>query len=1077
MITKFRFMPHAAMRSALVVLLTACLTTLGSTFPEPAHAAKNSSLSRGFLNTVNSIRNGVTGAVGSKEWKWAGSALSTVPVVDRAQKYFEVPLGELSDAVGGLTAVFQQGDAYLVGFRNSVGNLFVLNEYANRVRAAFPGETVQTIFQAVNYANLEGISVSIPKLETALRGLASYTGGGNQADVKTWIDRLAVTLAESARFPEICNKIRAVLNGSATGSWTVGAAYQTIITSWVHLSAGYFTAMGGAVGSVTVDGVTYTLSALRHMLALVKSPGRTTHTGQDWSVPRLTVMPLGDSITQGVGSSGDSLGYRKELSETLREHAGNLDFVGSLRNGDGGFDGDHEGHSGWRIDELTDNGYPAGDLDTWLPAAKPNVITLIAGTNDLNRGAPTTPEQARDRMDKLLGKIHAMAPDMTVLLGSVPPTDPTSGWARFQPLFTAYNRLLPPLVDAWRAKDMKVRFVDMGVVDSADMRGGDGLHPTAVGYTKIAGAFSEGLAQAAQDGWITETVAIAPAPPMAGAAGRDHQTDVDGDGKADYLVVGDHGEVTAYLNRGGDGNGGFVESKFASGPVGADPGNVGFADVNGDGKADYLVVGDGGQVTAWTNNGGDSAGGFAPAKVWAAGPAGTDPGRVRFADVNGDGRADYLVVSDQGQVRAWVSRGGDGFAGFDERPFASGPEGANLGNVRFADVDGDRKADYLIVRDNGAADVWINRGGDGAGGFAAARKFASGPAGADPGHVRFADINGDGRADYLIVGDSGQVTAWINNGGDSDQPGWIARGRIASGVGFPIHQTAFADIDGDGKADYLGTAYSWSSRPYEPCVWANRGGDGQGGWAGTGTRAECADPAGSSGMVRSTGSVPGYSSEQYADLNGDGAADRIIVNADNSVDAQLNTGGVSDTGRWGARSRVAGGLAPWGQVRFADVNGDGKADYLTVDENGRTMACLNQGMDGGGGWGPYHQIAAGPGGAGSGSRVQFADVNGDLRADYLLVADDGSVQAWLNDGGDGAGGWTAYGTLASGPAGNGSGRRVRFADVNGDLRADYLLVADDGSVQAWLNNGGNSGGWIDRGVFAAGVAPADRVRL
>ncbi|WP_188266711.1 MULTISPECIES: hypothetical protein [unclassified Streptomyces] len=38
--------------------------------------------------------------------------------------------------------------------------------------------------------------------------------------------------------------------------------------------------------------------------------------------------------------------YRKELAGVLRGHAGSLDFVGSLRHGDGDFDGDHEGHSG-----------------------------------------------------------------------------------------------------------------------------------------------------------------------------------------------------------------------------------------------------------------------------------------------------------------------------------------------------------------------------------------------------------------------------------------------------------------------------------------------------------------------------------------------------------------------------------------------------------------------------------------------------------------------------------------------------------------------------------------------------------
>jgi hypothetical protein len=32
--------------------------------------------------------------------------------------------------------------------------------------------------------------------------------------------------------------------------------------------------------------------------------------------------------------------------------------------------------------------------------------------------------------------------------------------------------------------------------------------------------------------------------------------------------------------------------------------------------------------------------------------------------------------------------------------------------------------------------------------------------------VRFAKINGDGRADYLVVADNGALTCFLNNGGD-----------------------------------------------------------------------------------------------------------------------------------------------------------------------------------------------------------------------------------------------------------------------------------------------------------------------
>jgi hypothetical protein len=67
------------------------------------------------------------------------------------------------------------------------------------------------------------------------------------------------------------------------------------------------------------------------------------------------VMPLGDSITDGAQVPG---GYRINLWQRT---AGAVDFVGSGFNGPAGLgDHDHEGHSGWRIDQLDTN------IVTWL---------------------------------------------------------------------------------------------------------------------------------------------------------------------------------------------------------------------------------------------------------------------------------------------------------------------------------------------------------------------------------------------------------------------------------------------------------------------------------------------------------------------------------------------------------------------------------------------------------------------------------------------------------------------------------------------------------------------------------------
>jgi lysophospholipase L1-like esterase len=52
-------------------------------------------------------------------------------------------------------------------------------------------------------------------------------------------------------------------------------------------------------------------------------------------------------------------------------------------------------------------------------------------------------------------------------------------------------------------------------------------------------------------------------------------------------------------------------------------------------------------------------------------------------------------------------------------------------------------------------------------------------------NLRFGDIDGDGRDDYLWVSDSGAVTAYLNTAGSSaDEVVWVPQGEIASGYGY-----------------------------------------------------------------------------------------------------------------------------------------------------------------------------------------------------------------------------------------------------------------------------------------------------
>jgi len=271
------------------------------------------------------------------------------------------------------------------------------------------------------------------------------------------------------------------------------------------------------------------------------------------------------------------------------------------------------------------------------------------------------------------------------------------------------------------------------------------------------------------------------------------------------------------------------------------------------------------------------------------------------------------------------------------------------------------------------------------GGWADRGQIAAGTGAATASRVRFADINGDHRADYLVVGDNGSLRAWINNGGDTPSgPGWIERGQITAGTGAPLGQLRFADFDGDGRDDYLVVD------PQHGAVhaWLNNGGDnGGGGWRDIG------QVAGGTGAP--------LDQIQFADINGDGRADYLVVAGNGAIHAWINNGGdVAGGGGWIDRGQIAAGTgAPLSQLRFADITCDHRADYLVVTgDNGAITGWINNGGDnGGGGWIGRGQIASG---AGPSSQIRFADINGDGRADYLVLADNGAIHAWINNGGD-----------------------------------------------------------------------------
>ena len=138
-------------------------------------------------------------------------------------------------------------------------------------------------------------------------------------------------------------------------------------------------------------------------------------------------MPLGDSLTAFAES------YRGPLYRTLKSEGLGVDFVGSGSwEPTGGGDPDSEGHGGYRVgpDDSVDYQGKSTNLDfyvaDWLKAAKPNVILLTIGTNDLAAGGAIA-DAAAGKLQTLVTKIRSLAPDAYLVVGDIPPNTSRAG--------------------------------------------------------------------------------------------------------------------------------------------------------------------------------------------------------------------------------------------------------------------------------------------------------------------------------------------------------------------------------------------------------------------------------------------------------------------------------------------------------------------------------------------------------------------------------------------------------------------------------------------------------------------------
>ena len=200
-------------------------------------------------------------------------------------------------------------------------------------------------------------------------------------------------------------------------------------------------------------------------------------------------------------------------------------------------------------------------------------------------------------------------------------------------------------------------------------------------------------------------------------------------------------------------------------------------------------------------------------RTLARAPAGVslaDPD-VQLADMQGDGRID-LVVSG-GRVQGYYPATFEGE--WDSRAFQPAPIAPTVGlgdpDVRLVDMDGDGVTDLLRTAERDFQ-IFYNRGARGWAGEVEhvprrpLEEFPDVRLGDPDGHVKIAEMTGDGCSDIVLVRD-GRVDYWPHMGRGRYGRRVTMRGTPRIGHDYDPRRVLITDVDGDGYGDFVYVGY------------------------------------------------------------------------------------------------------------------------------------------------------------------------------------------------------------------------------------------------------------------------------
>ncbi len=187
------------------------------------------------------------------------------------------------------------------------------------------------------------------------------------------------------------------------------------------------------------------------------------------------IMPLGDSITEAFTNHAS---YRYWLFNKLATAGYDVDFVGSMTGVSGGaplfsnFDQNHEGHSGWRADEVQAN------IINWANTSRPDVVLLHIGTNDVEQGQSNS--GTINEISGTIDNLRSVLPNVKILLAQVIPAN------GFTSQVNSLNGLISTLAGQKNTAQSPVILVNQNSGFNVSTDTYDGIHPDESGEIKMS---------------------------------------------------------------------------------------------------------------------------------------------------------------------------------------------------------------------------------------------------------------------------------------------------------------------------------------------------------------------------------------------------------------------------------------------------------------------------------------------------------------------------------------------------------------------------------------------------------------